>query len=181
MSLFPRMTRAMRLDPSLYEEVEADSGATGQALGVVVLSALAAGIGSAAATGGVTIFAGIFAALLGWVVWAALIYLVGTKLLPEPGTNSTFGELLRTTGFAAAPGIFRILAAIPLIGPLLGLAASLWMFAAFVVAVRQALDYQSTGRAVLVVFIGFCVNMGIMLAILLLVGGAAFVGSQAMN
>lgn len=178
---FQRMGRAMRLDASLYEEVEADRTATGQALGVVAISALAAGIGGAAMTGGVGILAGILASLLGWVVWAGLIYLVGTKMLPEANTRSDVGELLRTTGFATAPGVFRVLAAIPLIGPLIALAAALWMYAAFVVAVRQALDYESTGRAMLVCFIGFCVYMGIAIAFFLLLGGAALVGSQAMH
>jgi hypothetical protein len=178
---FQRMGRAMRLDASLYEEVEADRTATGQALGVVAISALAAGIGGAAMTGGVGILAGILASLLGWVVWAGLIYLVGTKMLPEANTRSDVGELLRTTGFATAPGVFRVLAAIPLIGPLIALAAARWMYAAFVVAVRQALDYESTGRAMLVCFIGFCVYMGIAIAFFLLLGGAALVGSQAMH
>ena len=44
-SLGNRMIRAAKLDVSLYEEVEADTGATGQAMLVVVLSSLAAGIG----------------------------------------------------------------------------------------------------------------------------------------
>ena len=47
-SLVDRMIRAAKLDSHLYEEVEADTGAMGQAMLVVVLSSIAAGIGSAA-------------------------------------------------------------------------------------------------------------------------------------
>jgi hypothetical protein len=41
-----RIIRAARLDANLHEEVEADKGALRQAMVVVVLSGVAAGIGS---------------------------------------------------------------------------------------------------------------------------------------
>ncbi|MBZ0267828.1 hypothetical protein K8I85_06720 [bacterium] len=172
-----RMIRAMRLDTSLYEEVEADRGANGQALGVVLLSSVAAGIGAMGDGGAFALVIGLAAALFGWIVWAGLIYLVGTKLLPEPTTQSDVGELLRTTGFAAAPGILRVFGGLPLIGWFATVGAAVWMLVAFVIAVRQALDYASTGRAVLVCVIGFCVYMGVMVAaatvVMILTGAAA--------
>ena len=48
--LTDRMMRAARLEPDLYEEVEADKSAMGQAMTVVVLASLAAGIGTWART-----------------------------------------------------------------------------------------------------------------------------------
>ncbi len=99
------------------------------------------------------------AALVGWVVWAFLIWIIGTKMLPEPQTKSDVPELLRTTGFASAPGMLRILGVIPFVGLLISFLAPLWMLAAMVVAVRQALDYQSTARAIGVCIIGFIANM----------------------
>lgn len=158
-SLTDRMLGAAKLDARTYEEVEADTTATGQALGVVVISSVAAGIGSFGFGGISGMIWGCVAALIGWVVWAFLIWLIGTKLLPEPQTRSDVPELLRTTGFASAPGVLRILGILPFVGSLISFLAGLWMLVAMVLAVRQALDYQSTARAIGVCVVGFLVNL----------------------
>lgn len=152
-----RMLGAAKFDLPIYEEVEADRAATGQAIGVVVLSSVAGGIGGGAGYGVRGIFVGVIAALVGWFLWAFVTYFIGTKLLPEPQTKADIGELLRTTGFAATPGVLRILGVIPFLRWLVGLAVAIWMLATFVVAVRQALDYRSTGRALGVCFIGWLI------------------------
>ena len=190
-SFVQRMIGAAKLDVNTYEEVEADHGALGQALAVVVLSSVASGVGTAMSAGseaGVPYLVGAsigatLVALVGWVVWAIVTYIVGAKILPEPQTQSNIPELLRTTGFAQAPGIARVLSGIPVIGWLVSIAVWIWMLIAFVIAVRQALDYKSTGRAVVVCAIGWVVNFVlvvviggfIVLAILAMVGiaGAA--------
>ena len=112
-----RILRAAKLDADLYEEVEADKSAMPQAMGVVVLSSVAAGIG-AIGTGvaGPGILMGIIASLVGWYIWAFLTYFIGTKLLPEPQTHADLGELLRTIGFSSSPGLIRILGIIPGLG-----------------------------------------------------------------
>ena len=149
MTSFPgRMIGAAKLDVAIFEEVEADGTATGQAMGVVLLSSLAAGAGSAALGAGV--IASVVAALLSWVIWAFLTYLVGTRLLPEPQTQANMGQMMRTLGFAQSPGVLRIFGALPGIGPLVLFIVSAWMLVAMVVAVRQALDYTTTWRAAVV-------------------------------
>ena len=154
-----RIIRAVKLDAQLYEEVEADTGAMGQAMGVVVLSSMAAGVGSVAIGGLGGILAGAIAALTGWYVWAYLTYFIGTKFLPEPQTEADLGELLRTIGFSSSPGLIRVFGIIPgLAGPLF-LVAQIWMLVAMVIAVRQALDYESTSRAVGVCVIGWIVQL----------------------
>jgi hypothetical protein len=158
-SFTERMLGAAKLDARTYEEVEADTNAMGQALGVVVISSIAAGIGSFGFGGISGVIWGCVAALVGWVVWAFLIWVIGTKMLPEPQTKSDVPELLRTTGFASTPGILRILGVLPFIGVVISFLAGLWMLAAMVIAVRQALDYQSTARAIGVCIIGFIVNL----------------------
>ncbi len=76
-------------------------------------------------------------------------------LLPEPQTRVDVGELLRTIGFASTPGLLRVLAIMqPLAIPVF-IATSAWMLLAMVVAVRQALDYTSTARAVAVCVVGW--------------------------
>jgi len=171
-SITERMIGAASLNAATFEEVEHDVNATGQAMVVVVLSSLAAGIG-ALGSGFMALVATTIAALLGWVVWAGLTFLIGTKLLPEPQTKSDVGELLRTIGFSTSPGILRILGFIPVLGWLISLAASLWMLVAMVVAVRQALDYKSTIRAVVVCVIGFVAYLLISVVLGSIFGGAA--------
>ncbi len=103
-----RIIRAARLDVALYEEVEADKSALGQATGVVVLSSVAAGIGSTSKAGLLGMLIGVVVALVGWYIWAYLTYFIGTRLLPEPQTKADHGELLRTIGFSSSPGLILL-------------------------------------------------------------------------
>jgi len=160
-----RMIRAAKLDASVYEEVEADKTALGQATGVVVLSSIAAGIGAVSQLGLTGIIFSIIGALVGWYIWAFLTYWIGTKLLPQPQTKADLGQLLRTIGFASSPGLIRILGIIPGLLGIVFFVASVWMLIAMVVAVRQALDYTSTGRAVLVCAIGWIIQVLIMVLV----------------
>ncbi|MFQ5883087.1 MAG: YIP1 family protein, partial [Candidatus Methylomirabilales bacterium] len=165
--------RAAKLDVHLYEEVEADKGALGQAMGVVVLSSLAAGVGSIGRGGPGGILMGTIAALIGWYFWAYITYFIGTKFLPEPQTKADHGELLRTIGFSSSPGLIRVLGIIPGLVGVVFLVASIWMLVAMVIAVRQALDYQSTLRAVGVCAIGWIVQALILVLLFSLLGGPA--------
>ena len=170
-SFTDRMIRAAKLDVALYEEVEADKGAMGQAVGVVILSSVAAGIGTISATGVKGLIIGTLSALLGWFVWSFLTYFIGTKLLPEPQTKADYGELLRTIGFSSSPGVLRVLSIIPMLGVILDFIVGIWMLVAMVIAVRQALDYKSTWRAVGVCLIGWIVQAVIFALFFWLAGG----------
>jgi hypothetical protein len=167
MTFIERMIGAAKLDTRVYEEVEADRTATPQALAVVVLASAAAGIGIGEGLRGLLF--GTVAGLLGWVIWAWLIYFIGTRWLPEPGTQADTGELLRTIGFATSPGILRVLGVVPVLGPIVFVVTTVWTLVAVIVAVRQALDYRSTARAVGVCIIGWLVQV----AILVVLGGVA--------
>ena len=164
-SIQDRMLRAAKLDVDLYEEVEADPEAMGQATAVVVLAALAAGIGNFTTLGLTGLVVGTLAALVSWYIWAFLTYLIGTKLLPEPETQSDVGELLRTIGFASSPGLLRVFGVVPALGDIVFLVAGLWMLIAMVIAVRQALDYKSTGRAIGVCLIGWVIQLVVLTGI----------------
>ncbi len=175
--LVNRAIRAAKLDATLYEEVEADKTSLGQAMTVVVVSSIAAGIGSAVHGGVGGLFLGTVAAVLGWYVWAYLTYLIGTRLLPEPQTEADIGQLLRTTGFSSSPGVIRVLGIIPGFSQIVFVVASIWMLAAMVVAVRQALDYSGTLHAVGVCAIGWIVQ-GIIIFLLFSILGVPAVGLQ---
>ena len=162
-SMVDRMIRAAKLDTRLYEEVEADKGALGQAMGVVVLASVAGGVGSGRLGGFSGILIGTVGALIGWFIWAALTYFIGTRILPEPTTRADVGELLRTTGFSSSPGLIRVLGLVPGITGIVFLVSSVWMLTAMIIAVRQALDYRSTFRAVGVCIIGWIVQVVVLL------------------
>ena len=166
-----RMIRAAKLDVNLYEEVEADKDTMRQAMGVVVLSSLAAGVGSIGTLGLGGILLGTLAALGGWYIWAWLTYFIGTRFLAEPQTEADLGQLLRTTGFSSSPGLIRVLGIIPGLGTVVFAVASIWMLVAMVIAVRQALDYTSTFRAVGVCVIGWIIQTVILVLLFSLLGG----------
>ena len=153
-----RIIRASKLDVNLYEEVEADKSALPQAVGVVILSSLAAGLGSITSGGSMGVVMGTISALIGWLIWSYLTYIIGTKLLPTPETKADYGELLRTIGFSSSPGLIRILGIIPGLRGIVFLVAGIWMLVAMIIAVRQALDYQSTLRAIGVCIIGWIIQ-----------------------
>lgn len=156
--LASRIVRAALLDSAVYEEVEADEKATWQALLVVLLSGLAAGIGSETLRRFLIDSA---VALAGWYLWAFVTYLVGTKVLPQAATKSDLGEMLRVTGFSASPGLLRVLGIVPILNNPVFLLTGIWMLVAMIVAIRQALDYTSTPRAIVVALIGWLIFFGV--------------------
>ncbi len=166
-----RIFRAARLDVDLYEEVEADKSALGQAMGVVVLSSMAAGIGSTSKAGLFGMLMMVLVALAGWYIWAYLTYLIGTRLLPEPQTKADHGELLRTIGFSSSPGLIRVLGIIPVLRSIVFPIAAIWMLIAMVIAVRQALDYSSTLRAIGVCLIGWVIQVVLFVLLFSILGG----------
>lgn len=165
-----RLVGAALLRSATYEEVEADRSATLQSGAVVVLSAVAAGIGSFENGGLGGVAWGTLAALVGWYSWAYVTYWIGTRWLPGPETSANHGELLRTIGFSCGPGILRVFGSVGGLGGILYGVCGLWMLATMIVAVRQALDYSSTGRAIAVCAIGFPIYVAILAATLLLTG-----------
>ncbi len=166
-----RIIRAARLDVALYEEVEADKSALGQAMVVVVLSSIAAGIGSSSKVGLFGMLMTVVVSLVGWYIWAYLTYIIGTKLLPEPQTKADHGELLRTIGFSSSPGLIRVLGIIPVLQGIVFPVAAIWMLVAMIIAVRQALDYKSTLRAIGVCAIGWVVQIVLFVLLFSILGG----------
>jgi len=160
-----RIIRACKLDANLYEEVEADKSATFQAAGVVVLSSLAAGVG-ALSLGSSNFLIAPLLSLVSWFTWAYVVYFIGVKFFPEPTTEADHGQLLRTIGFSSAPGLIRVFGIFPNLMNITFIVAAIWMLVAMVIAVRQALDYKSTWRAVGVVVTGFLIQSVVLFMIL---------------
>jgi hypothetical protein len=170
---YVRLIGALTLNIAAYEEVEADGRATSQACVTVLLSSVAAGIGARGFGGDVSGMAFLSAvALVAWAAWALLTFEVGARILPGARTHADVGELLRTIGFAAAPGFFLALGALPGLMVPVFTGTAVWMLVAMVVAVRQALDYTSAARAVAVCALGWA------LAIALAIGAGFFFGPR---
>jgi hypothetical protein len=144
-----RLIGAARLEIDVYDEVEHDTQATTQAAGVVALVAAASAIGGLQ-HGAQGVLGAILVSIVGWLMWAGITYLIGDKLL---GGTATWGELLRTLGFAQAPGILLMLAIVPALGWVLLPFVGIWMLFTGVVAIRQALDF-GTGRAIATALLG---------------------------
>jgi hypothetical protein len=160
-----RLMGAAMLQPETYEDVEADTSATSQALAVVVFSSLAAGIGAKGWSGApatLSFFASASVlALITWATWALLMYEVGARILPRPETRVDVGQLLRTLGFAATPGLIQVAGIFPGTTTAVFVVAAIWTLAATVMAVRQALDYTSTARAIAVCALGWLLSIAV--------------------
>ena len=168
-SLTDRMIGAAMLSVPVYEEVEADVTATTQAAIVVGVVAVCSAIGHWR-LGPMGLVSGVLNAYVGWAVWSAVTYYVGTWL----GGKATWGEMLRTIGFAQTPGILLIFGFIPFLGWLPRLVAAIWMLVAGIVAIRQALDFDNqTGKAIITAVIGLLLYLvaGAIIGMLLRLSG----------
>lgn len=171
-----RVVGAMSLKASTFQEIEHDTTAMGQTVGVIVLAAVSTGLGNVYYGGVSGILSGIIMSLIGYAVWALVVWLVGTKVMADPATKADFPETFRTIGFAAAPGVLGIVTIIPVLGWVLLFVLWLWQIAAMVIAVREVLDYTDTIKAVIVVVIGWLIQMVVMALL-----GMMFLGSAMMS
>jgi hypothetical protein len=182
-SLQERVIGVLRLQESTFEEVEADASATPQAAIIVVVGAISGAIGAFVTTpilGAVGAVVSIILALVGWGIASFILQILGTKVMPGKNTSADVGQVLRTTGFAAAPKLFGILTVVPVLGLLVGLLLGLWSLVAMVIGVKAALDYDDYVKPIVVCLITIVI-MWIIIAIpmALLFGAAMMAGATA--
>ena len=182
MTFGERVVGALKLDANTFEDIERDPTAMGQAVGIIALAALASNLGQIWRLGFGVMLIGVCSSLVGYVIWSVVVWLAGTKLMPDPATKADFPETFRTIAFAAAPGLIGIVTIIPFLGWVLMLILTpvilIWSMAAMVVAVRSVLDYSETFKAVIVVLIGFVVYVVFWMTMAFLSFGAAVVGGM---
>src|SRR5215471_14472182 len=176
-----RMIGAMQADVKTLSEIEADPNAFTQAIIVIVIAGVASLIGNIFRYGiGVGIVR-LISSLLAYFLFALFVYLIGTKVMPEPSTKSDFNETFRTVGFAASPGVFYVLAIIPFLGPLISFAIAIWSLVIGVIAVREALDYTNTGRAIIVSLVAAIACWIVVFLLLAPIFAAMFVAHAALS
>ena len=158
MSYAERLYKAITLNVEFYESVEADKSLTRQAMMTVALVSIVQGF-VVAGIAPIALAQGVLGSIIRWFIWAFFIAFVGTRILPEPETESDTGELLRTLGFAYAPGLLIVFKFLPIIGVFIDPLVVILQLAAMTVAVRQALDFTSTVRAVGVCIVAFVVML----------------------
>jgi hypothetical protein len=171
------MKKASKLDQQGVLELKTDTTATGQAVAVLVLAALAYGIGYTAQTQfqrhAMSIYGIIVGSLANTVtvcfaafVWSATAFLVGTKLFQG---KTGYWELARPLFFATSPFLLFLLITIP-ISPILvqgnvpvywfqgtiAVAAVLWLFLSQVFALKQVMGL-SLRRTILTVAVGLLI------------------------
>ncbi len=173
-----RVIGAMRLQPSTFEDVEHDQTATSQAAMVVTGVAIAGIIASIRYITVMSAISLVVLQLIGWVIASFVVLLVGTKLFPGKNTQADLGQMLRTMGFAQSAGLFNVLGIIPLLGWLIQFVVGIWVLVAMVIAVRQALDYDDTLKAVVVCIVAWVIMfMVTFIAGLFGIGAAGLAGA----
>ena len=181
MTFGERVVGALKLDANTFEDIERDPSAMGQAVGIIALAAVASRLGNIWSGAFLAMAGAVIASLIGYVVWALVVWLVGTRVMPEPQTRADFPEAFRVVAFAASPGLLGVVSIIPFLGWLIMLLLVpiiwLWSMAAMVVAVKAVLDYTDTFKAVVVVIIGFVAYLVVWGTMAMLTFGAALVGS----
>lgn len=148
-----RAKDVMTFNTRTYEEIVRDPNATAEAAIVVATVAIASGLGRLFAGPGPLIGA-VIAMLLGWVVAAAVIYFVGTRITGEATTTSSVERVMRIVGYASAPFIFSIFSGLWPIGWIFSTVIFFWFLGTMVLAIRAALDI-SLSRAIVTGFIAW--------------------------
>ncbi len=162
-----RMIGAMKADVKTFNEIEADPNALTQAVTVIVIAGVAAFIGNIWRAGIIGGVIGLIISVAVYALFSFLVFIIGTKLMPEPTTKADFNETFRVIGFAASPGVFRIFAIVPFLGPLISLVVGIWSLVIGVIAVREVLDYSNTGRAIIVCLIAAAVCLCVVFIVML--------------
>lgn len=170
--MWSRMKKASLLSREGVLELKENKSATGQAIAILVFTALAIGLGSTIQaeflSNSITPY-GIIAGALGSIitgcfaafVWSGTLFLVGTKLFQG---KTGFWELARPMFFAASPALLFVLISIPV--PLfyrtVAIVAASWVIILQGFVIKQVMGFDLR-RTVLTLAVGFMILLFIYL------------------
>ena len=149
--------RSIKLDKGLYKDPNTFGELSLYYAGLImVLDGVAGAIALSTLYKTNIIFSGV-TALLSWLVWGVLIYVIGIKLFPDQSTNTNFRKIMITVGLAHAPGLFRFLVFVPsLVVPIVFL-TQFWIFASLIIGIRETLNFKSNFKSAGVIIIAFLI------------------------
>lgn len=171
------LSRLIRLDFTVFEDVRREQTATAMAIVVVLGASILAGLGSwiwaiqedfpGLGTGSVflkTLVAGSIVQLLVWMIWVYLAYVLAARVF---AADVTFQELMRTMGLAFAPvGLSIFVAIAPLAVPFGVLSLGItFLFTNIAIEQASGLDTREAtlanlgGFAVFLIFMGVAANI----------------------
>lgn len=176
-----RMIGAMQADVKTFQEIENDPAAFSQAITVIVIAGVASLIGNIFRVGVIGGVIRLVISLVAYALFSVLVFVIGTKVMPEPTTKADFNETFRTVGFAASPGVLYVLAIIPVLGVLISFVIGIWSIVIGVIAVREVLDYSNTGRAIIVALIAAVICWIVAFVVMLPILAAAFLTHAALS
>jgi len=161
---FNRVMRAIQVEPTVFRELAEEKSSLIPTLLMAFLSSIATGIGS---VGGHVekIPQAIGIAFLGWLLWVFLTYVLGARCFPEQKPRISLRAIYCAAGFASAPGLLRLLGYFPVFSVIIAFGATLWMFAATLVAMKEVLHYKNIPRTLGVSIVGWLVYQWLLITI----------------
>jgi hypothetical protein len=172
-TVLARMLRVLTFDRSVYEEVEHDPAGTRQAGLVVVFVAACAALGTVLLGfwhPGV-ILGAVLAALIRWLLWSGLDYLIGRALFRKVIPPE---HLVRALGYSQTPQVLAVLAFVPVVGDWVVVASRLLTLVAGNLAIGHALGLPLS-RALALRVVGFAVAFATATAVQAILGDVPFV------
>lgn len=175
--MLTRALQAAQLRGALYRQLTDEPQEIFYALGIVALSGLALGLGlqsnppvtlESAPPWMVIVFSA-YTRLMGWFLYAGIVYLVGSKIL---GGNAGFRHLLRGLGLTFGPGVLAVFGGIPVVGVAFIAVSALWIFPAALIAIKETQGFDWV-RAFICAALGWIVSIFVLQVLLLPIAAPA--------
>jgi hypothetical protein len=149
--------KSIKLDKSLYSDNKNFGEAAIYFAGLIMILDGVAGAVAANTVIKTAVGMSGLTAILTWLVWGILIYVVGVKIFPDKQTKVSFKKVLTAVGFAHAPGILRFFAVTPnMMIPIIFL-TQFWIFAGLIISTKQILNLKSNFKSFGIVFLSFLI------------------------
>tara|TARA_B100002051_G_scaffold218977_1_gene212294 strand:- start:170 stop:715 length:546 start_codon:yes stop_codon:yes gene_type:complete len=149
--------KSLKLDKNLYKDTKYFGEAAIYFAGLIMI--LDGVAGAVAANSIVKTSIGIsgLTAILTWLVWSILIYVIGVKIFPEKESKIPFKKILIGVGYAHSPGLIRFFAVTPDIVLLIVFLTQFWIFASLIISTKQILNLKNNFKAFGIVFLSFLI------------------------
>jgi hypothetical protein len=147
--------RSLKLDKSLYTESRYFGEAGIYFAGLIMILEGVAGAVAANTFVKTSIGLSGLTAILTWLIWATLIYVIGVKLFPDKKLKVSFKKILIGIGYAHSPGLLRFFAVQPeFVIPIIFL-TQFWIFGSMIICTKHILNLKSNLKSFGIIFLSF--------------------------